>query len=374
MHRRSFATGLGAFSVAAIVGAPSLARAQEGPMYDVTDYGAVGDGVTNDAPAFQAALDAAFATGGEIVIPAGRFKLGSSVVANMIGGGSQLTFRGAGGATELLIATPMALAIHNLDGILSFRDFVLVGSQAGDNCIVAISAHGCGQAHFERVSAYGVGCNGAPYLADFGSLVRLYSCPASFRDCAFYGSYGQAGLIYVEQLRGVSLEGVHFIDIGALRGVTYNKVGGANGPWLRVKHLAPQGFTATSQMSVRAARCIFDEGPGVGIVVDGAERVRRVGLEDCAFNVGGSGYAARFRDVENLTIDGGAVGWAHSDRDVYRLEDVGTARLDHVQTQPDRVLRLTADADCRFVHMRDSSLEVVSAAGRTVIEADGVPL
>jgi hypothetical protein len=373
MHRRTFGASFAALSVGAVVGASS-AHAQESPiMYDVTDYGAVGDGIANDAPAIQAAIDAAWSTGGEIVIPAGNFRIASSVTANMLGGGSQLTIRGAGGATRLHIATPMPLAVHNLDGVLSFRDFVMVGSQSGDNCIAAISAHGCGQAVFERVSAYGVGCNGAPYLAEWGALVRLFNCPAQFRSCAFYGSYGQAGLISVEQLRGIVLEDVHFIDIGALGGVTYNKVGGVGGPWLRVNHLAAQGFTATSQMSVRVSRCIFDEGPGVGIIVDGAERVRRVDITDCMYNIGGSGYAARLSNVENLTIDGGAIGWAHSNRDALRLEDVGTARIDNVKTQQDRVLRLTADSACRYLRTRESDFaEVVSAAQTTIIEVDGV--
>ena len=49
-------------------------------MYDITTYGAVGDGTTNDAAAIQAAVDAASAAGGGVVrVPAGRTFLSGSV-------------------------------------------------------------------------------------------------------------------------------------------------------------------------------------------------------------------------------------------------------------------------------------------------------
>ncbi|MCS6778118.1 MAG: glycoside hydrolase family 55 protein [Geminicoccaceae bacterium] len=41
----------------------------------VRDFGAIGDGIADDAPAFQAALDAAF----EVHVPAGRYRLASTV-------------------------------------------------------------------------------------------------------------------------------------------------------------------------------------------------------------------------------------------------------------------------------------------------------
>lgn len=43
--------------------------------YSVTAYGAVGDGVADDAPAVQAALDAAAVDGGQVVVPPGEYKL-----------------------------------------------------------------------------------------------------------------------------------------------------------------------------------------------------------------------------------------------------------------------------------------------------------
>ncbi|KAE9628314.1 glycosyl hydrolase family 28-related protein [Parasedimentitalea maritima] len=49
-------------------------------LVDVTDFGAVGDGVTNDAPAFEAADDAA--DGRRILVPTGEFYLDDTVSLN----------------------------------------------------------------------------------------------------------------------------------------------------------------------------------------------------------------------------------------------------------------------------------------------------
>lgn len=48
-----------------------------GDTYNILDFGAVGDGVTNNAKAVQKAIDQAAKVGGRVVIPAGRFLSGT---------------------------------------------------------------------------------------------------------------------------------------------------------------------------------------------------------------------------------------------------------------------------------------------------------
>ena len=75
-----------------LAGAPSAARAQDagaatspgmaaagagGRVFNVRDFGACGDGVTLDSSAVQAAIDAAAAQGGAVLVPAGDFVVGT---------------------------------------------------------------------------------------------------------------------------------------------------------------------------------------------------------------------------------------------------------------------------------------------------------
>ena len=45
-------------------------------LFNVLDFGAVGDGTTDNTPAFQSALDKAAKTGGIVFVPAGQYKIG----------------------------------------------------------------------------------------------------------------------------------------------------------------------------------------------------------------------------------------------------------------------------------------------------------
>lgn len=53
-------------------------------VYNILDYGAVSDGVHNNAAAIQAAIDACSRTGGRVLIPAGSFLSGSLVLRSNV--------------------------------------------------------------------------------------------------------------------------------------------------------------------------------------------------------------------------------------------------------------------------------------------------
>ena len=75
-------------------------------VYDVANYGAQGDGTTDDTNAIQAAIDAANARGGgTIVFPGGTFRITRSLTIY-----SRILFRGAGMRVSIIKKAPQATA------------------------------------------------------------------------------------------------------------------------------------------------------------------------------------------------------------------------------------------------------------------------
>jgi hypothetical protein len=87
------------FTTAAANGPPTPTPTPAPTAYTVSvkDFGATGDGTTDDAPAIQAAIESLAATGGTVYVPAGDYRLGSSVVIDQ----NNITLTGQGAASVL---------------------------------------------------------------------------------------------------------------------------------------------------------------------------------------------------------------------------------------------------------------------------------
>jgi hypothetical protein len=124
------------------------------PVSDVSDFGAVGDGVADDTAAIQAAIDHASAlSGGVVFVPAGNYR--TTAELRITTGG--LTLRGEGPASVLHITSPSKpeVGIH-IEGEsvitnIDIRDLALVGNyNKWDQ--KAIDINGLSNAHFENLS------------------------------------------------------------------------------------------------------------------------------------------------------------------------------------------------------------------------------
>ncbi len=108
LSRRGFLTRAGVtLGAAPLIGLVKVEDAVASPpptVYDVTSYGAQGDGTTDDTNAIQAAIDAANSRdGGTIVFPAGTFLVTQALTIY-----SKIVFRGAGLRASVLKKAPQS--------------------------------------------------------------------------------------------------------------------------------------------------------------------------------------------------------------------------------------------------------------------------
>jgi hypothetical protein len=104
-----------------------------GFQFDVTTYGATGDGVTDDTTAIQTALAAIPSTGGLLYFPAGTYKYtGATLTLNR-----QITVLGDGGGVRLLDAGPPLLHTYATASITTI-DF-----NSSTGTLFTVTADGC---------------------------------------------------------------------------------------------------------------------------------------------------------------------------------------------------------------------------------------
>jgi hypothetical protein len=155
-------------------------------LISVKNYGAKGDGVTNDTAAFAAAINAATAakyTG--ILIPGGNYVVDGGW--NLPAGALYLSFYGEGRSTRLKFSAtqPLFTAPGGVVSHLSFRDFVIdnTGASTAENNACFWFPEGNTESEFRNISLL-------PNLATNKTCPGFYVCGAGktndtvcFTDC-----------------------------------------------------------------------------------------------------------------------------------------------------------------------------------------------
>jgi len=172
-------------------GTGATARTAQAKMRDevtVKDFGAVGDGATNDTAAFTAAIK----SGREVFVPAGSYNVTPMVFSGFLS--SKL--RGAGrDSTKIYLTTAgTAMTFSNCQwqqiSDMSFYTTGVAQSLAGSNGIQFDT--GSGNCVIERCNFYGFAVNG---LSLIGTAIAPLS-GSNVRDCYFLGNGGKQLYMY----------------------------------------------------------------------------------------------------------------------------------------------------------------------------------
>ena len=402
LRRRLTAASAAAALLFAAAFAPAAARARTAPApadLNLRDFGAFGDGVTDDGPALQRALDAlAAAGGGTLNVPAGRYVIGSPVVKNFNGLAAPVTIRGVGSATtvdhtrpgnELTLGLNLvsefyprtreqaaALAVTGLRSLV-VSDLAFVGTPnvATDAAVVLA---------FDRVeSAVVRHCEfyGLSTLVAGGAIIRSMRGGLRIEQSKFLGTVGNSGVYVpvVENLewKSVSLADVIFADYGQ-RPELFGKTNiGAPYSWVNIGNAAPPtGDSPRREVSVR--RVFLDEGGYVGLssipyrYSPATAPIDLYYISDLHMNVSNLGTTGHYLDgLRNVLIEDSRYVWSKkTDSAVYVLS-VGNAILDRIHTEA-AATRLRAGTGTKTLTVIDSTYQDLASQAQTtrVIQTD----
>lgn len=310
--------------LAGISTVPRTQHAKNSETISVKDYGAVGDGVTDDTAAFTAALAAVhlLPTGGELFIPAGIYAVtsiayvwptfGANVTINIRGCGQRASIIKKIGASTSPVFSLTVTALGN--GIFSeFSDFGVEGNGLGIG--ISITKY----ARFQTRNLYVTNCTVG--IENLGSLIFdnynifLYANQIGYRSRAsgvvypnlisFYG-----GALFLNTTAGADIgeaQNVFFnsVDIefngtaldlttaGVILRSTNGVVGqhsniAFNGSWLE-SNLGTQILVESATYLSLALRDVpFNFSPANRSLNVGA--IRSLIIDNCSNNVSGSAY------------------------------------------------------------------------------------
>src|SRR5690242_17336727 len=373
---------------------PCLSRATFASVHqdlNVRDFGAVGDGVTNDGPAFQAALDAlAAAGGGTLFVPEGQYAITTPVSKNFAGLASSITIKGVESTTP--VSPPSSTGSELAEG-LDLLTEIYPRTGRADN---AFSISGL-QTLFVKDIAF-VGTDGVItdaantlFLSDIdtaqikhsefyglasifgGSIVSAVRSDLEITQCKFLGSTAASGnyapVVQNAEWLGVTVSDSVFLDYGtrALYSKTYL---GSPISWVSVGNAAPvTNHSPRREFVVR--NTFLDEGGYWGLSSlpwrfdPPREHIDLIYITGLQMNVSNFGqYGHWFFDTDKVFIENSRYGWSHDAAAAIALSNVHAAILDKLTLEADAT-HIVTDALTGELTVVNSTYEQLDSLAQT---------
>jgi hypothetical protein len=346
---------------------PSLSRTTfsatpDPPELNVRDFGAAGDGVTNDGPAFQAALDAlATAGGGTLFVPEGKYAITTPVTKNFAGLASSITIKGVesltpvtptsstgndlaeglGLLTEVYPRTGVAANAFSIYGLQSLvvKDIAFVGTEGVDT-------DAANTLYFSDIEKAQVKHSEFNSLATIygGSIVSAERSDLEVTQCKFLGSTATSGayapVVQNVEWYGITISDSVFLDYG-LREIYGKTYLAAPISWVNIGNAA--AVTNHSPRREAVIRDTFlDEGGYWGLsslpyrYTPPSAPINLIYITGLQMNVSNFGqYGHLFYDTQRVFIENSRYGWSHNASGAIALANVNSAILDKLTCEAD---------------------------------------
>ena len=350
-------------------GGPGTPSTEVEDNFNLAEFGAVGDGIADDGPALQAALDAiADVGGGTLLVPAGRYAIYTPVQKDFTGLGASLTILGVESSTpvpppnapgheltrgldltsEFAPRTGTQGVAIKLTGLQSFliKEITFIGQpNIGTDAVITLALLDVQEATIQHCEFYGLSS-----LVPDGSIVLAVRSHLNLEQSVFLGCTSASGLNapVVQNLlwKGVNIADAVFADYGQRAGF-FGKLGfGAPYSWINFGNAAtPESGSSWREATIK--NVFLDEGGFFGI--SSTPNLLTSAPIDLIY------VSGLFMNVSNLVSSGNYLsglkhalivnshyGWSHNADAAIDLRSVDNAILDEVECV-DGANRIRAD-------------------------------
>jgi hypothetical protein len=350
-------------------------------VFNLAEFGAVGDGVTDDGPALQNALDAiAAAGGGTLFVPAGRYAIDTPVQKDFTGLGASLTILGVESLTPVpppnssgdILTRGLDLLSEfaprtgtqgfaiQISGLQSFlvKDITFIGRpDVPTDALVTLALNDVWEATIRHCEFYGLSS-----LAQGGSIVLAVRSHLNIEQSVFLGSASNSAfngpVVQNIEWKGVSIADAVFVDYGQRPGF-FGKLGlAAPYSWVNIDNAAaPESNSPRREATIK--NVFLDEGGFYGISstpdLSASAAIDLIYVSGLYMNVSNLQAAGHYLyGPQRALIVNSHYGWSHSAYAAIDLRSVGNAILDQVECV-DQANRIKADADTQKLTVINSS-------------------
>ena len=369
------------------------------PELNLRDFGAVGDGVTNDGPAFQAALNAlAAAGGGTLFIPAGKYAITTPVSKNFAGLASSITIRGVESLTpvsppsatgdelaegldlltEVYPRTGVAADTFNISGLktLFVKDIAFVGTEGVEtDAKNTIFVSDIEKVQIKHSEFYG--------LASIfgGSIVSAERCDLEITQSKFLGSIATSGayapVVQNVEWYGITVTDCVFLDYGT-RALFGKTALAAPISWVNIGNAA--AVTNHSPRREAIIRDTFlDEGGFWGLsslpyrYTPPSAPIDLIYITGLQMNVSNFGqYGHLFYDAQRVFIENSRYGWSHNAAGAIALANVRAAILDKLtcEANADHIVADALTGELTVINSTYEQLDSLAQITNTINSTD----
>ena len=360
---------------------PSFGKTPGGPttltggtdnVFNLAEFGAVGDGITDVGPALQNALDAiAAAGGGTLFVPAGRYAIETPVQEDFSGLGASLTILGVESLTpvpppnapghvltrgldltsEFAPRTGTQGVAIQISGLQNFlvKDITFIGQpDVITDAVITLALIDVWEATIRHCEFYGLST-----LVQNGSIVLAVRSHLNIEQSVFLGTTANSGLnapvVDNIEWKGVTIADAVFADYGQRAGF-YGKLGLAPPySWVNIGNAAaPESSSPRREATIK--NVFLDEGGLFGIsstpyrYLPASAPIDLIYVSGLYMNVTNlAAYGNYLYGPQRALIVNSHYGWSHNaDAAIYFL-GAGNAILDQVECV-DGANRIRADA------------------------------